>query len=144
MKRALIFLVLSIFLSSCHTCTTDVESIRFDYDNIDDMTFRAIPPSDFDLYVENGNYYKTTIITNKCDICNIIDEFDYVVQQNDTTSLGIDTRMRFSLYHKDKIEYIYLDRFVIVKNNMTYRISRELLKNILKIVDEDQLRIIEQ
>lgn len=139
MKRILIFLVLSIFLSSCCTCTTDVESIRVDYDDIDDITFRSIPPSDFDFSIENYNDHKTFIITNKCDIRSIVDEFDYVIQQNDTTS-NIDTRMRFSISRKDTVEFVYLGLNSIMINGRSYRISNKSLKNILKIVDDDQLR----
>lgn len=139
MNKVLLFFISLIIFTSCSQCTTDVESIQVVYDNIDDMTFRSIPPKDFDRYVENNGDQKTTVITDKCEILNIIDEFDQIMQ-NDTMSLGVDTRMRFTIKHKDKTDRVYMGITTIMIREKSYWLSNESLKKILKYVDEDQLK----
>lgn len=142
MNKALLLLISLVIFTSCSQCTTDVECIQVDYDNIDDMTAWDVSPRKFDFYVENNGDQKTMVITDKCDICSIIDEFDQIMQ-HDTISLGVDTRMRFTIKHRYKTERVYMGRNTIMIREESYWLPNESLKKILKHVDEDQLRRIE-
>lgn len=106
------------------------------------MTAWDVSPRKFDFYVENNGDQKTMVITDKCDICSIIDEFDQIMQ-HDTISLGVDTRMRFTIKHRYKTERVYMGRNTIMIREESYWLPNESLKKILKHVDEDQLRRIE-
>lgn len=142
MNKALLLFISLVIFTSCSQCTTDVECIQVDYDNIDDMTAWDVSPRKFDFYVENNGDQKTMVITDKCDICSIIDEFDQIMQ-HDTISLGVDTRMRFTVKHRYKTERVYMGRNTIMIREESYWLPNESLKKILKHVDEDQLRRIE-
>lgn len=142
MNKALLLFISLVIFTSCSQCTTDVECIQVDYDNIDDMTAWDVSPRKFDFYVENNGDQKTMVITDKCDICSIIDEFDQIMQ-HDTISLGVDTRMRFTIKHRYKTERVYMGRNTIMIREESYWLPNESLKKILKHVDEDQLRRIE-
>lgn len=138
MSRFFILLISLIIFTSCNQCATDVDFIKVDYDNIDEVTFRAILPIDFDKRIENRTIQKTVMVTDKCDIRSIVDELDYIVQQNNTTK-NIDARMRFSISGKDTVEYVYLGLNSIMINGKAYWIQESSLINILNRVDKEQL-----
>ena len=121
-----LFIVSSIFLSC--TDSPQIQMVKIKYVDADLETPIRVDSNNFENYFSDE--MKTITIYNKIEIQKIVSAFNNLCEANAQIYSFPDTRMKMEFVYRDSIEYLYVDRFVVQKNDKIFILS-DSLKSII-------------